>query len=168
MRAPAHVPAAPPPAPARGRRILAAGLAAVTLPACTAWHSREHVLISSDPPGARIVVDGQDTGHTTPSRLAIGGNFGTDHEVVLEKDGYRPARRTLYQHTEGYTSKWLDGAYELVMPPLPFFWTTGDMLLPFGVRGALLPAELYVQLERDDAPLLGFDLLAQRAAGSPQ
>ncbi|MFK7739177.1 MAG: PEGA domain-containing protein [Planctomycetota bacterium] len=145
-------------------------LAAMLLPACTAWRSEENVLITSDPLGARIFVDGHDTKRTTPARLAIGGNFGTDHTIVLEKDGFRTAARRVYQHTEGYTSKWIDGAYDVVMPPLPFFWTPGDFALPFGIRGALIPGELHVQLERTDAPLLGFDLLAkqQRDAASQQ
>lgn len=138
---------------------------ATCLPACTWWQSGEGVLISSEPLGARIVIDGRDSGETTPHRLIIGGNFGSDHLLELKKPGYRTARRRLYQHTEGYTSKWIDGVYDFVMPPLPLFWTPGDFAFPFGIRGALLPAELYVQLEKDDAPLLGFDLLAARAAG---
>ena len=136
---------------------------AICLPACTWWQSGENVLISSEPLGARIVIDGRDTGETTPHRLKIGGNFGTDHLLELEKPGYRTARRRLYQHTEGYTSQWNNGVYEFVMPPLPLFWTPGDLAFPFGVRGALLPAELYVQLETEEAPLLGFDLLTARA-----
>ena len=138
------------------------------LPACTWWQSGENVLVSSQPLGARICIDGQDTGKTTPSRLTIGGNFGSDHLLELKKPGYRTARRRLYQHTEGYTSRWNDGVYDLAMLPLALFWTTGDFLTPFGVRGALLPAELHVQLETSDAPLLGFDLLAARAASESQ
>jgi hypothetical protein len=144
-------------------------LAAVTcllLASCTAWHSQENVLISSEPLGARIWIDGVDTGRTTPARLPIGGNFGRNHIIELRLRGHRPAQRQVYQHTEVYTSKWIDGVYDTVLPPLPLFWTAGDFLLPFGVRGALLPAELYVQLERDDAPKLGFDLLAERAAAA--
>lgn len=136
------------------------------LPACTWWESGENVLISSEPLGAQIVVDGLDTGKTTPHRLRIGGNFGTNHLLELKKPGYHPARRILYQQTEGYTSQWISGVYEFVMPPLPLFWTPGDMIFPFGVRGALLPAELHVQLDSKDAPLLGFDLLAAQAAGT--
>ncbi len=132
--------------------------------ACTWWSSQRDVLITSEPLGARISVDGADTGRTTPARLSLGGNFGSDHTVVLTKKGYRPAARRLYQWTEGYTSKWIDGVYDPVMFPLPFFWTPGDFVFPFGVRGALLPGELYVRLEREDAPLLGFDLLAEREA----
>jgi len=146
----------------RRRLLPVLALSFACLPSCTAWLEKQNVLISSEPMGARIFVDDRDTGYTTPHSLAIGGNFGTDHVVRLEKRGYRPAKRTLYQHTEGYTSKWIDGAYDVVMVPLPFFWTTGDMLLPFGIRGALLPSELHVRLQRTDEPLLGFDLLAAR------
>ncbi|MCB9877162.1 MAG: PEGA domain-containing protein [Planctomycetes bacterium] len=134
--------------------------------ACTFFTSTDHVLVTSAPQGAAIAIDGCDTGRTTPARLLIGGLAGTDHQITLQKPGYRPATRKVTQWTEGYTSQWIDGAYEMAMPPLPFLWTFGDVMTPFGVRGAILPAELYVQLERDDAPLLGFDLLAARAAAA--
>ncbi|MEO6596379.1 MAG: PEGA domain-containing protein [Planctomycetota bacterium] len=134
-----------------------------TTPACTWWSSEEGVLISSDPLGAHIHVDGRDTGRTTPSRLLIGGNFGKNHMVELHKKGYRPAVRHLYQYTEGYTSKWIDGAYDAVMPPLPLFWSAGDFVFPFGIRGAIVPSELYVKLYSEGSPLLGFELLASQA-----
>jgi hypothetical protein len=137
---------------------------AMALSGCVMWHSHDYVLICSEPLGARIVVDGEDTGQTTPARLSIGGNFGTNHVIELSRKGYRTARRHVYQHTEGYTSKWIDGAYSMTMPPLPFFWTSGDMVFPFAIRSALIPGELYVRLEKEDAPLLGFDLLAAYAA----
>lgn len=134
------------------------------LGACTWWTTERHVLITSEPPGAHIVVDGTDTGQTTPSRLSLGGTFGNDHAVTLQKKGYRPATRILYQQGEGYTAKWIDGAFDPVMPPLPFFWTPGDFVFPFGVRGALVPHELYVKLYRTDEPKLGFELLAEPGA----
>ncbi len=128
--------------------------------ACTWWTSHEHVLITSDPLGAHIAIDGLDTGRTTPARLRIAGNFGRDHVVALSKKGYRTMARTVYQYTEGYTSKWIDGAYTLGMPPLPFFWSPGDFVFPFGIRGNIVPSELLVKLPREDAPKLGFELLA--------
>lgn len=132
---------------------------------CTWWSSREQVLITSEPLGARIEVDGRDSGRTTPATLAIAGNFGRDHVVRLTLEGHRPAERRLYQYTEGYTSKWIDGANdEPTLPPMPLFWTAGDFVFPFAVRGAIVPGDLHVRLRRDDEPLLGFELLAARAA----
>jgi hypothetical protein len=129
-------------------------------PACTWFSSREKVLIASEPLGARIWVDGADTGLTTPASVPLGGLFGGAHTIVLNKPGYRPAKRQVRQYTEGYSSTWLDGASsDVSLLPLPLFWTVGDFLTPFGVRAAILPGELYVVLERDGAPRLGFDLL---------
>lgn len=135
------------------------------LSGCTYVTSRDDVLFTSDPPGAHIWVDGTDSGFTTPKVIPLGGTLGSDHDVRLTKKGYRPAMRRLYQHTEGYTSKWIDGAYEPTMPALPFFWTFGDFILPFGVRSAIVPGQLHVKLYREDEPLLGFELLAARKNG---
>lgn len=136
----------------------------LTLGACTWFASDDSVLITSEPLGAHVAVDGADTGLSTPCKLAIAGSFGRNHRVELTKQGYRPATRTLYQRTEAYTSKWIDGAYDPVMPPLPLFWTAGDFVFPFGVRGAMVPHELFVKLYRADAPLLGFELPAATAS----
>ncbi len=130
---------------------------------CTWFRSQDDVLFTSEPLGARIFVDGVDTGRTTPAKLPIGGIGGFDHEIRLEKPGYRPAVRRVYQHTEGYTSKWIDGvSSDVPLPPLPVFWTGGDIMFPFAVRAAVVPGELHVKLYREDEPLLGFDVLAAR------
>jgi hypothetical protein len=134
--------------------------------ACTWFTSKSQVVVTSDPPGAQIRIDGRDTGYTTPAALQIGGSFGGDHLLELRLDGHRPAARRLYQYTEGYTSKWIDGAFDPVLPPLPFFWTFGDFVFPFAVRGAMVPGDVHVRLYREDEPLLGFELLAARAAGT--
>jgi hypothetical protein len=133
---------------------------------CTWFNGQNPVLITSDPPGARIWIDGRDTGRTTPANFDIAGNFGLDHDVRLTKKGYQPAERRLYQHTEGYTSRWIDGASTIGLPPLPIFWTPGDFVFPFGVHGQIVPDELHVKLYKEGEPLLGFDLLRQRAAGT--
>ena len=53
-----------------------------------------------------------------------------------------------------------------VLPPLPLFWTAGDFVFPFAVRGAMVPIELHAKLYRDDEPKLGFEVLAERAAAA--
>lgn len=132
---------------------------------CTWFKNNNPVLITSTPPGARIWIDGTDTGRTTPASFDLAGNFGRDHDVKVVKKGFRPVERRLYQHTQGYTSRWIDGASTFGLPPLPIFWTPGDLVFPFGVQGQVVPDELHVKLYREDEPLLGFEVLAARAAG---
>jgi len=138
------------------------------LTACTWFTGKDRVLITSDPAGAHVAVDGTDMHVTTPSTLAIGGNFGFNHVVTISKPGYREQQRTLYQYTEGYTSKWIDGAAGPAVIALPVFWTAGDFFFPFGVRGALVPGELHVKLYRVDEPLLGWEVLSKQSAMQPQ
>jgi hypothetical protein len=130
---------------------------------CTWFKGHQEVLITSEPPGAHIWLDGRDTGETTPHAFNIAGNFGFDHPLELQKKGYRAERRMLYQQTRMYTSRWIDGAGPPELPPWPIDWTMGDVLFPFGVRGAIVPGEVYVKLYREDEPLLGFDVLRERA-----
>jgi len=48
----------------------------------------EEVMVASDPPGARIRLDGHDTGKMTPAVLAIDGC--EERTLALARDGYRP------------------------------------------------------------------------------
>ena len=64
-------------------------------PSCTWFTSQDDVLFTSDPLGARVFVDGTDTGRTTPTKIRLGGNFGNDHDVRFEKAGYRPVERRI-------------------------------------------------------------------------
>jgi hypothetical protein len=140
-------------------------LALLFLPACTWFSNQDTVLITSEPPGAHIWLNGVDTRATTPATLAIGVIGGADSDLVMRKTGYRPEARHLYQYTEGYTSRWIDGASDIGLFTWPLGWTFGDFFFPFGVRAALVPGQVHVVLHKDDEPLLGFELLRQRAAG---
>ena len=48
----------------------------------------EEVMVASDPPGARIRLNGHDTGKMTPAVLAIDGC--EERTLALARDGYRP------------------------------------------------------------------------------
>jgi serine/threonine protein kinase len=50
------------------------------------------LLVSSEPPGAAIFLDGKDTDLKTPAPLEIEG--GTLHEVRLKLEGYKDARKS--------------------------------------------------------------------------
>lgn len=121
-------------------------------PACTWFAGNRNVLVTSEPPGARILVDGVDTGRTTPYLLDLGGMMASDHVITLTKPGFQPSSRYVTHHTEGYTSRWIDGAADMGLLPWPLFWSTGDTLAPFAVRWAHVPGELYVRLYKEGEP----------------
>lgn len=133
-----------------------AGLAAAALCGCT-WVSGDHrVLVTSEPAGARILVDGEDTGHTTPSMVDLGALLGTDHNITVRKKGFAPEERRVVHYTTAYTARWIDGAADVGLWTFPLFWPLGDWVLPVGVRYVYVPHELYVRLYREgEAPVSG-------------
>jgi hypothetical protein len=127
-------------------------LLATVLPSCTFFHGTTDVLISSTPAGAAVFLDGQDTGETTPIRLDmgnsmfVGGYFGKDHDITVQKKGFQAETRRVYHHTSHYTSSWIHGATDWVTIPVPFFWTTGDWFMPLAVKWEYSPHELHIKL----------------------
>jgi hypothetical protein len=54
----------------------------------------QHTAFVSDPPGARVLVDGRDVG-VTPCLFPYRVGTGCDYEVVVEKEGYQAMYHTL-------------------------------------------------------------------------
>lgn len=68
----------------------------------------ERVAVTSRPSGARIALDGRDTGLTTPAELSLAAC--ESHRVALARSGYKDVERSL----EGR-----DGALDVTLPPIP-------------------------------------------------
>ena len=113
---------------------------------CTFFSGDPYVIVTSTPAGARILVDGEDTGDTTPAKLELGGMLGSDHQIEIRKDGFVPEIRQVYHYTSAYSSRLIDAATELELLNNPVYWTFGDFFLPFGVRWRYVPHELHVVL----------------------
>lgn len=124
------------------------------LGACTWFSGDSTVLVTSTPPGAEVLIDGQASGRTTPAKLDLGGMLGGDHELTIRKTGFEPEVRVVTHYTKGYTSRWIDGAAEPGVWTFPLWWTLGDFFVPFGVRWVYVPHELHVQLYKEgEGPL---------------
>lgn len=63
----------------------------LTLSAACAPHQ---ALIHSEPPGATVIIDGQDIG-ATPLAYDYRLSNGTEHEIVVSRDGYEPVTFTV-------------------------------------------------------------------------
>ena len=50
------------------------------------------VAISSTPPGARILVDGRDSGHVTPHEISLTAG---QHTIQLQLEGHEPTQQTI-------------------------------------------------------------------------
>jgi hypothetical protein len=106
---------------------------------------------ASEPPGARVQVDGQDSGWITPCLIAL--DTDESHVVTLALDGYvpreirlEPLRRTMIidweQAVAGIESSTV---FPLLMP-------MQDLLLPFRQSRSLAPGRVFVRLRPESAP----------------
>ena len=131
----------------RGMRVaVTLALAALVFPSCTFLSGDNQILVSSAPQGAKILVDEQDTGLTTPAMVELGGFNAADHWITIAKNGFGTEKRKVTHYTTTHTSRWSDGAASPELPPFPLFWTFGDFVLPFAVRWRYVPHEVYVRL----------------------
>ena len=112
---------------------------------CTFVSENANVMVNSEPQGAEILLNGQPTGQTTPSMLNLEQQAAT-HAITLRKRGFEDETRTIYHYTEGYTSRWDDGAIDATLVNWPLWWTLGDMLTPFALRYLYVPHDLMVRL----------------------
>jgi hypothetical protein len=119
---------------------------ALLAPACTYVQGDQHVLVTSTPAGAFILIDGGETGLTTPSMVELDGIVGSNHQITLRKRGFVDETREVYHYTTGYTSVWDQGAVDVGIWNLPLWWTIGDWVMPFGVKYAYVPHEMHVRL----------------------
>ncbi len=55
--------------------------------------------VRSTPPGARVLLDGKDTGRSTPTEVLLDTSVQR-YEVTLEKAGYNPARQEIRRSTD--------------------------------------------------------------------
>lgn len=58
----------------------------------------ESVMISSDPPGAKVIIDGKERG-VTPSSVELNPRYS--HRVILEKEGWKSQEFTIRSRISG-------------------------------------------------------------------
>lgn len=106
---------------------------------------------ASEPPGARVQVDGYDSGWVTPCMIAL--DEEETHVVRIELAGHAPREIVLVpDYRPGAVSYWqgVTGTRSTLHFPtrLPF----GDFLFPLREIRTLSPARVFVRLRPESSP----------------
>lgn len=143
----------PPPAhtgrstPARLRALLPVLACATALPSCNVLFDRSMQLsVASDPPGARILVNANDSGFVTPSLLEL--DTGENMRIDLEYPGYVTATRILTPDNQVWAVLWSDMYVRSEVWHFPLWLDARNFLVPVKFDRTLSPSRLYVRLER--------------------
>jgi len=112
--------------------------------ACVAPTAPPGVMVASEPPGARILVNGRDSGWVTPAHLGL-EQERQRLDIVL--DGYRPATIVVQPGGQRYYLIHWDEAYASYNTwRFPLWLNFEDGLAPFKLARSLRPARIFVPL----------------------
>ena len=123
---------------------LAACLCAAALPGCLVT-TPPGAFFSSTPSGARVMIDGHDSGFVTPCQLDV----DTDDEVRvdLELEGYQPASMVLATHSSTTVIGWSHGnGYPIGSLTIPPRLGARDLFLPYRPDHGHHPHRVHVRL----------------------
>jgi hypothetical protein len=119
---------------------------AALAPGCMLLGGETNVSIASEPPGARIKVDGKDSGFVTPCLIAL--ERGDGARIDLEYPGYVTATRLLTPDHQLYAILWSEMYVREPVWNFPLWLNTRDLFVPVKYDKTLSPGRLYVKLER--------------------
>ncbi len=104
---------------------------------------------ASEPPGARIWIDGRDSGRVTPCMIDL--DVEDDHDVRLELPGYVARELVLERGDRLSFIPWYYGVNSVnVRGRLPIFLPTVDLFLPFRKNEAPSPSRVFVRLRPEE------------------
>ena len=124
---------------------LFAALLLSLLGACVAPAGAPGVVIASDPPGARILIDGRDSGWVTPMAMHLPDDERARIDLALP--GYRPA--TVVVEPGGqqfYLILWSESYKHWDTWNFPLWLGFDDFLAPIKLTGGLQPVRIFVPM----------------------
>lgn len=127
----------------RLRQILTLAVLSLPLVGCRGIQA---TTFSTDPPGARVFLDGKDSGFSTPCVMAVDGSKRVD--FVLP--GFATATRSLEDESQRYLLLWREMNVGSHTWKFPLWLSYRDLTVPIqGTKGPL-PQHLFVRLRRAD------------------
>jgi hypothetical protein len=101
--------------------------------------------LSTDPPGAHVLVDGKDSGFVTPCMLDIERQ---DTEIAFRLDGYAVDERDLTPDARWTMIFWREMSLIPVVWRCPLWLNRNDVFTPFKLDRSLTPNRIHVRLRR--------------------
>lgn len=129
----------------------------LALASCVEIVREPGVMFASNPSGARVVVDGVDSGFVTPCHIDL---ERTTHDIDLVLEGYAPASVHIDDGGDTWLILWDEAYVNENTWRFPLWLNARDGLFPVKVERTYEPARIYVNLrlaESQDRP--------RRAAG---
>jgi hypothetical protein len=139
----------------RLQQLLSSFALTVLTAACVELRRTPGVMFATQPPGARVVVDGADSGYVTPCHVDL---ERAAHEVDLVLDGYNAASVHIDKGGDTWLVLWDEAWINEQTWRFPLFLNARDGLAPIKIERTESPARVYVQLaliEGRDKPRRG-------------
>jgi predicted small secreted protein len=121
--------------------------ASLLLAACSTMGTGRHVAFASDPPGARVVVDGKDSGFVTPCHIALPTEEAQQVDLVLP--GHKKESRMLVPARQAEIVFWREAYVREQVWRFPLWLALPDFVAPVKQKTVLLPSRVFVRMERE-------------------
>lgn len=106
---------------------------------------------ASEPPGARVYVDGRDSGWVTPCMIAL--DHDAQHSVTLALAGYQASELMVLPSGRLELVSWSQGVNGLKSTIIfPILLPAEDLLLPLVDVEGTSPGRVFVRLRPEGAP----------------
>ena len=104
------------------------------------------LVLASDPPGARILIDGRDSGWVTPCVLDL--EESNSYLVEFSYPGYMTSRRILDDSTDTWAVLWQEMYTNEEVWRFPLWLGFEDFLLGVKVVRGQSPSRIFVRMKR--------------------
>lgn len=115
-------------------------------PGCVLFQHPKGIVVSSDPPGASVLIAQKDTGFVTPCVLDVDPDDDERLDIVLP--GYMAETRFISPDWEVYAILYREMSVGFEAWDFPLFLNFRDFFVPVKVRHRISPGRIHVKLER--------------------
>jgi len=114
--------------------------------ALAACRTQAPVHFSSSPPGASVLINGQDTGFVTPCLIEL--EDAPVRRVQFQLRGYRTEARVLRDEKRSELVTWRESTHSYKTWNFPLWLGAEDFFIPRKSLSGESPSRLYVRLRR--------------------